>query len=320
MRRIACCGGPIGGGSIWRQLRDSLLVAAGRLDETMGGPSVPLTDAPFPTRRAVYGFIERQNLPAFFRTFDFANPNTHTPERPQTTSPQQALFLLNSPYAMEQSIKLAERAATDANTAMIQFNSRPAAARCVRRINRCTSSRSAARRRVEELAEALEFVGSRRAANVGGGTATAGLAVWLGRVDDASGPVQFQAAAALCRRRLAGWSAIAGSDLGWVLLNAEGGHPGDAAHLAIRRWTAPAAGKVHIEGVLSHPSEQGDGVRGRIIASRGGVEGSGPRFTARRARSRRTVPVERGDTLDFVVDGRAGIDLRLVLLGRSRCG
>ena len=75
----------------------------------MGGPSVSLTDAPFSTRRSVYGFIERQNLPAFFRTFDFANPNTHTPERPQTTAPQQALFLMNSPFAIEQASFLATR-------------------------------------------------------------------------------------------------------------------------------------------------------------------------------------------------------------------
>ena len=89
-------------------LRDSLIAVAGRLDEKMGGPSVSLTDAPFSTRRSVYGFIERQNLPAFFRTFDFANPNTHTPERPQTTAPQQALFLMNSPFAIEQATFLAE--------------------------------------------------------------------------------------------------------------------------------------------------------------------------------------------------------------------
>ncbi len=79
----------------------------------MAGPSVQLTDAPFPTRRAVYGFIERQNLPAFFRTFDFANPNVHTPSRPQTASPQQALFLLNSPFVAEQAHALAEQSAGD---------------------------------------------------------------------------------------------------------------------------------------------------------------------------------------------------------------
>jgi hypothetical protein len=89
-------------------LRDSLVMAAGRLDLTLGGPSVQLTTEPFATRRAIYGFIERQNLPAFFRTFDFANPNTHTPERPQTVAPQQALFLMNSPFVIEQATHLAK--------------------------------------------------------------------------------------------------------------------------------------------------------------------------------------------------------------------
>jgi hypothetical protein len=93
--------------------RDSLLAASGKLDLTMGGPSVQLTEAPFPTRRAVYGFIERQNLPAFFRTFDFANPNVHAAGRPQTASPQQALFMLNSPFVLEQAHALAERSAAD---------------------------------------------------------------------------------------------------------------------------------------------------------------------------------------------------------------
>jgi hypothetical protein len=91
--------------------RDSLLAAAGRLELTVGGPSVQLTEAPYPTRRSVYGFIERQNLPAFFRTFDFANPNVHTASRPETASPQQALYLLNSPFVAEQARALAERTA-----------------------------------------------------------------------------------------------------------------------------------------------------------------------------------------------------------------
>jgi hypothetical protein len=126
------------------QMRDTLLVVAGRLDETMGGPSVSLTDAPFSTRRSVYGFIERQNLPAFFRTFDFANPNTHTPERPLTTSPQQALYLMNSPYVMEQSIQLAARGADAAE-----------GADRVNRLYQLALGRDAG---AEELADALAFV------------------------------------------------------------------------------------------------------------------------------------------------------------------
>src|SRR5205085_6957806 len=87
-------------------LRDSLLSVAGRLDGRQGGRAVDLTTAPFSTRRAVYGLIDRQNLPGLFRTFDFASPDATSPQRYQTTVPQQALFLLNSPFVLEQARKL----------------------------------------------------------------------------------------------------------------------------------------------------------------------------------------------------------------------
>jgi hypothetical protein len=83
-------------------LRDSLLTAAGRLDRTVGGRAVDLLATPFATRRTVYGFIDRQNLPGLFRTFDLASPDASSPGRFETTVPQQALFLLNSPFVAEQ--------------------------------------------------------------------------------------------------------------------------------------------------------------------------------------------------------------------------
>ena len=56
---------------------------------------------------------------------------------------------------------------------------------------------------------------------------------------------------------------------GWVMLHASGGHPGnDEHHAAIRRWTAPRAGRLSISGQLSHSSPHGDGVRGRFVSSR----------------------------------------------------
>jgi hypothetical protein len=90
-------------------MRDSLLSVAGRLDPAAGGPAVDLTKAPFPTRRTVYGFIDRQNLPGLFRTFDFASPDASTPQRFTTTVPQQALFLMNSPFVIEQAKHFAAR-------------------------------------------------------------------------------------------------------------------------------------------------------------------------------------------------------------------
>jgi hypothetical protein len=91
-------------------MRDSLLLAAGRLDETVGGRPVDLFQSPFPTRRTIYGKIDRSNFPGTFRSFDVASPDQHSPQRFQTTVPQQALFLLNSPFVVEQSKALAKRA------------------------------------------------------------------------------------------------------------------------------------------------------------------------------------------------------------------
>ena len=64
---------------------------------------------PFPTRRTVYGMIDRSNLPGTFRSFDVASPDQHSPQRFQTTVPQQALFLMNSPFVTEQAKALATR-------------------------------------------------------------------------------------------------------------------------------------------------------------------------------------------------------------------
>lgn len=92
-------------------LRDTLLAAAGRLDPQVGGLPVDLLAEPFPGRRTVYGFIDRQNLPGMFRTFDLPNPDVSSAQRFSTTVPQQALFLLNSPFALEMARAAADRAA-----------------------------------------------------------------------------------------------------------------------------------------------------------------------------------------------------------------
>ena len=90
-------------------MRDSLLAVAGQLDETMYGRPVELTKSPHTRRRAVYGYIDRQDLPNLFRVFDIASPDQSSPRRPRTTVPQQALFLMNSPFVVEQAKALAAR-------------------------------------------------------------------------------------------------------------------------------------------------------------------------------------------------------------------
>ncbi|HEV2472988.1 MAG TPA: PSD1 and planctomycete cytochrome C domain-containing protein [Chthonomonadales bacterium] len=90
-------------------LRDSLLDVSGQLDLTVGGPSVDIVSAPFSRRRTVYGFIDRQNLPGLFRTFDFASPDTSNAMRHETSVPQQALFMMNSPFVVQLATALAGR-------------------------------------------------------------------------------------------------------------------------------------------------------------------------------------------------------------------
>ncbi|HEY2759535.1 MAG TPA: DUF1553 domain-containing protein, partial [Pirellulales bacterium] len=93
----------------WEAMRDALLSAAGDLDLKPGGPAVDILAEPFSHRRSLYGFIDRQNLPGVFRTFDFATPDTHSPRRFATTVPPQALYLMNNSFVVEVAKHLAAR-------------------------------------------------------------------------------------------------------------------------------------------------------------------------------------------------------------------
>jgi hypothetical protein len=104
-------------------LRDTVLFVAGNLDCALGGRPVPLVSQPrvqpggafdgrrddgeLSRRRAIYGFIDRQNLPGLLRAFDVADPDTITGRRYATTVPQQALYFFNSPFVMQQALSLA---------------------------------------------------------------------------------------------------------------------------------------------------------------------------------------------------------------------
>lgn len=92
----------------WEPMRDSLLAISGQLDSTLGGPSVDLFNKKGNNRRSLYAFIDRQNLPQIFRTFDVAIPDTHSPTRFTTTVPQQTLYFMNSGFVIDQSRALLE--------------------------------------------------------------------------------------------------------------------------------------------------------------------------------------------------------------------
>jgi hypothetical protein len=90
----------------FESLRDSLLAIGGDLDPTMYGRPVDIESEPFSTRRTVYGFVDRSDVADVLVNFDFANPDLPTGRRHDTTVPQQALFLMNSPLVIEQAKRL----------------------------------------------------------------------------------------------------------------------------------------------------------------------------------------------------------------------
>ena len=93
----------------FESIRDSLLVFSGDLDDTLAGKPVNLTDEPYSFRRSIYGFIDRGNLPELMSQFDFSDPDMSNSKRATTVVPQQALFMMNSPMAVDVSRRIVER-------------------------------------------------------------------------------------------------------------------------------------------------------------------------------------------------------------------
>ena len=100
-----------------------------------------------------------------------------------------------------------------------------------------------------------------------------------------------------------GGAAFPDSKLQFMSLNAQGGHPGwDMQHAVVRRWVSPINGFVSVEGALNHPSDKGDGVRGRVVSSWLGEVGAWTAFHANVPTPVAKILVQKGDSLDFVVD------------------
>ena len=94
----------------FESIRDSMLLLSGKLDRALGGRAVNITDEPYSYRRTIYGFIDRDKLSEFQMQFDFADPNMANSARGSTIVPQQALFFMNNPLAIEVARNVTARA------------------------------------------------------------------------------------------------------------------------------------------------------------------------------------------------------------------
>lgn len=109
-------------------IRDSILQASGLLDRSIGGKSYRIHNikkryaqwevidnhGPETWRRMIYQERMRRVDDQIFTAFDFPDCGQVRPKRPVSTTPLQALNLMNSQFVLEQSQYIAERAIEDA--------------------------------------------------------------------------------------------------------------------------------------------------------------------------------------------------------------
>ncbi|MCB1235466.1 MAG: PSD1 domain-containing protein, partial [Verrucomicrobiae bacterium] len=109
-------------------IRDAILAVSGRLDPTVGGPSIPVHLTGFMDgrgrpksagpldgagRRSLYTEIRRNFLPPLMMTFDMPVPFNAMGRRGVSNVPAQALALMNDPFVVEQAGLWAKRIADD---------------------------------------------------------------------------------------------------------------------------------------------------------------------------------------------------------------
>ena len=268
--------------------RDAFLAVSGRLDLAMGGKPVNLA-APSASRRTVYGFVDRLNVPNVFRAFDFASVDAHGPQRFTTTVPQQALFLMNSPFMAEQARALLGRVPAG-----------PPEDR-IRALYRLVLGRAPSDR---ELSAGLRFAGQPVAEPV-----VVKPGPWrygFGEFDPATGRVKdFAPLPHFTGTAWQGGASWPDPALGWVQITAQGGHVGnDLKHAAVRRWVAPVGGTVSISGTLAHKKKEGDGIRGKVVSSRTGEIASFSLHNQEAETRIKGIEVKEGDAIDFLVDCR----------------
>jgi len=272
------------------QLRDALLFASNKLQTSkVGGKSEELWEKGFTARRAVYGFIERQNLPLTFKTLDFASPDASSPMRFVTTVPQQALFMMNSPLVTDQAREIARVISEgDAKTNSKAIN---AAVRGV-------LGRDATQ---TELQIGTAFLAKPEGESelMNSGPWTMGYGAISTTLDRVTG---FKKLPVLTNGNFQAGTVLPDKELGWVMLSKDGGHPGSKGVMCIRRFIAPASGEYRIEGAISHGNTQGDGIIARIVSSAKGTLGQWSVHNTAVTPKLAAIKLTKGEQLDFMVD------------------
>ena len=278
----------------YEQMRDSMLKVSGSLDiARQGGRPVELNAPEASTRRSLYLVVDRYEQATVPAMFDFANPDSHSPQRFVTTVPQQTLFLMNSPFMRELSLQLAqtETASTDS-------------AKTISTLYRKILQRDP---QPAELQIAQRFL------NDSGQLQSEPAFRWsygtMRFSKCADGEVKFNdwKPFSVLNQKHSNqtWShtgVIPDKEWHYAMWHPTGGHAGQGDVAPAVRWTAPIDETIRVFGKLKKDSKQGNGVRGWIASSTRGVLKEVPVAPAsEQVVGLAKLDVKKGETLTFAV-------------------
>lgn len=274
----------------FEEARDAWLMAAHKLNLRAGGNPAPLFAADN-TRRTLYTLVDRENVPAVMRTFDFANPDLSMPQRTETTVPQQALFGMNHPFIVQQARAMLHRE---------ELKSVDPATR----VQRIYANLFQRQPDAGELDFALRFVQVDEPVVIAEVDHSKSWQYGYGEWDEGTGKMkEFKPLPHFTGSAWQGDEAWPNKKLGWAQITATGGHPGnDRKHAVVRRWTAPADGTYAVKSTLLHEPSSGDGIRSFISHSQQGRLHAGKLHQGSADLNFATLAFRAGETLDFIVD------------------
>jgi len=269
-------------------LRDALLSVSGQLDLTVGGKPAGLPTAIANKRRTLYSYIDRQQLPSLFRTFDFPSPDVSSGERTVTSVPGQTLFLMNHPLVLSAARKLGAEAKSKPDGIAYLYH---------QILKRPPLPAENKQMQTYLQADRLQQVESKNSRNTE-------WSYGYGRLDVKSNQLSgFTKLSYVKEGQYQGGEQLPDAKIGWVFLNATGGHPGNnLEHVAVIRWIAPANMTVSLNGTLKHGLKQGNGIRGRILGNGKPLAGPWVLHNKSVATTLKHVAIKQGETIDFVVD------------------
>lgn len=288
--------------------RDRILATSGNLDtRRTGGRSVVLEGEAADSLRSVYGFIDRYHLATTFVSFDVPHPDHHAPKRDETTVPQQALFLLNSPLL----IRRAESLANDPELQKL-MDERSRIVWIYGKIHQRDPTAA-------ETAEALEWLSETNPADYAprlGGS-------WEVRyARDVNGVLSEETIFPLFQGN--SWRTgpdLASSPIRWIHASPDGGHPADGYSL-ILRWKSVGSGEVKMVGDIKRTQKGGSALEWKISSGGNALTTHALSPDQASTISGEWIKVSAGSTLDFVLRApenvnNASVGWNLSILGRE---